>query len=145
MADGYRYLQQPIGNLLYVQPTPKNPFTNETLLNTLLSHVVTGPPSPSKSPDAGSPGRTSPGMYSQNHQQGQHSRLNGAPAGQRLPMLYNYQQPGAHQHQAHAQHHQAIQQDHTGHGAAGAVLGHHSTYSSGVLSNASPFSGTNIL
>ncbi|KAJ9134621.1 Glucose-repressible alcohol dehydrogenase transcriptional effector [Pleurostoma richardsiae] len=144
MADGYhQYLRQPIGNLLYVQPTPKNPFANETLLNTLLSHVANAPSSPPKSPDVGSQSRTSRGMYSQNHQQGHSSRLNGAPAGQRLPMLYNYQQPAAHQHQAHAQHHQSIQPDHTGHGG-GAVLGHHSTYSSGVLSNASPFSTNNI-
>ena len=83
-------------------------------------------------------------MYGQTHQQGHNNRLNGAPAGQRLPMIYNYQQQ-AHQHQqTHNQHHQSIQADHGAHGVTSNGLNHHSAYSSGVLSNSSPFS-TNSL
>lgn len=147
MADGYRYLQHSAGNPPYNQYNPNSAVANEILLNTLLSHVA---PEPSSSttdiPRSSPPRETFGGMYGQNHQQGQHSRLNGAPTGQRMPMLYNnYQQPPAHQLQAHAQHHQPIQPDHTGHGAGGnvSVIGHHSSYSSGVLPNASPFA-TNL-
>lgn len=60
-------------------------------------------------------------------------------------MLYNYSQPN-HQNQAHGQpHHHGMQPDHTGHAGTGAVIGHHSTYSSGVLSNSSPYSMNNNL
>lgn len=114
---------------------------NGALARSLLGTLLPEPPSPSKSPDAtGTRSQHIRGMYSQNHQQGHSSRLNGAPGGQRMPMLYNYQQPAAHQHQAHAQHHQSLQQDHGPHGASSGVIGHHSTFSSGVLANTSPFS-----
>ncbi|KAJ4302056.1 Glucose-repressible alcohol dehydrogenase transcriptional effector [Collariella sp. IMI 366227] len=83
-------------------------------------------------------------MYSQNHQQGHNSRINGAPGRQQaMPMLYNFQQQAAHPHQAHAQHHQAIQPDHSGHGAGAALMGH-SAFSSGVMQNASPYSAGNL-
>lgn len=78
------------------------------------------------------------GMFSQNHQQGHSSRLNGALGGQRMPMPFNYQQ-GQHHQQSHVQHHQSVQQDHSGHNGNGNVMGHHSSFSSNVLSNASPF------
>lgn len=79
-------------------------------------------------------------MYGQNHQQGHSNRLNGPPAGQRLPMIYNYAQQGHQHQQTHNQHHQAIQGDHGGHGIANNVISQHSAYSSGVLSNTGPFS-----
>ena len=59
-------------------------------------------------------------------------------------MLYGYQQQNAHAHQGHAQHHQGIQPDHSGHGAGSNMMSHHSNFSSGVLPNASPFSGSNL-
>jgi CCR4-NOT transcription complex subunit 6 len=76
-------------------------------------------------------------MYGQNHQPSHNARLNGAAGGQRVPMMYSYQQQTTQQHHTHVQHHQGIQPDH---GAAGTVMGHHSTFSGAVLSNASPFS-----
>jgi CCR4-NOT transcription complex subunit 6 len=77
-------------------------------------------------------------MFGQNHQ-GQHGRVNGGPGGQRLPMMYNFQHQNTHQQQqSHAQHHQALQENHTAHNGNGTVLGHHTSYSSGVLSNATP-------
>ncbi len=83
-------------------------------------------------------------MYAQNHQQGHNSRLNGAPGRQQgMPILYGYQQQN-HAHQAHAQHHQGIQSDHGGHGAATNMMGHHSSFGSGVLPNASPYSSSNL-
>ncbi|KAG7125108.1 Glucose-repressible alcohol dehydrogenase transcriptional effector like protein [Verticillium longisporum] len=78
------------------------------------------------------------GMFSQNHQQGHNSRMNGTLGGQRMPVQFNYQQ-GQHHQQGHVQHHQPGQQDHAGHNGNGPVLGHHSSYSSGVMSSASPF------
>jgi CCR4-NOT transcription complex subunit 6 len=83
-------------------------------------------------------------MYGQNHQQGHNSRMNGAPGRQQaMPMLYNFQQQSAHPHQAHAQHHQGMQPDHGGHGSGAGIMGH-SAFSSGVMQNASPFSGGNL-
>jgi CCR4-NOT transcription complex subunit 6 len=49
--------------------------------------------------------------------------------------MYNFNHQNTHQQQ-HTQHHGNIQQDHTSHAMNG--LGHHSTYSSGVLSNSTP-------
>ncbi|KAL1877564.1 hypothetical protein VTK73DRAFT_8553 [Phialemonium thermophilum] len=152
-ADGYRYLQQSIGNPLYPQypsgsPVAANGAALKSLLNynSLLNYAaLEPPPSPSKSPPvSSSPSQNPRSMYGQNHQQSHNSRLNGPPGGQRMPILYNYQQQAAHQHQAHAQHHQQIQPDHAGHGATPGVMGHHSTFSSGVLSNASPFSANTL-
>jgi CCR4-NOT transcription complex subunit 6 len=78
-------------------------------------------------------------MFGQGHQQGQHGRVNGGPTGQRMPLMYNHQYQSSHQQQPHAQHHQNIQQDHNAHSGNGTVLGaHHTSYSSGVLSNATP-------
>lgn len=75
-------------------------------------------------------------MYSQNHQQGHNARLNGA--GRGMPnLLYNYQQHQQH-HPSQNQHHQGLQQDHGLTSANG--MGHHGNFTSGVLSNASPFS-----
>ncbi|CAK7245607.1 MAG: Glucose-repressible alcohol dehydrogenase transcriptional effector [Sporothrix thermara] len=81
-------------------------------------------------------------MYNQGHQQGHASRLNGNPAGRGIPMaLYNFQQPGAHQHQSLSQHHQVLQgTDQGGHNSGSQTLAHHSAYGGGVLSAASPFS-----
>jgi CCR4-NOT transcription complex subunit 6 len=77
-------------------------------------------------------------MFGQSHQQGQHGRINGAPSGQRLPMMYNFQHQTTHQQQSHTQHHQNLQLDHTMNTGNGNTLGHHTSYSSGVLSNATP-------
>ncbi|KAK0720321.1 Endonuclease/exonuclease/phosphatase [Lasiosphaeris hirsuta] len=143
MADGHRHLLQPFPTPLPSHFDSTNPIANGLLLNTLLSHFAAGPPSPSKTPAHGSQGHISRGMYGQNHQQAHNSRLNGAPGRQQaMPMLYNFQQQAAHPHQPHSQHHQSIQPDHSGHGGAG-LMGP-STFSSGVLSNASPFTGNNL-
>lgn len=142
MADGYRYLQQHLGNFIYAQPTPKNPLTDQALLNTLLSRVSPSPrPTSSQSPDHGSPGRPSQGMYNTRHQPGPNSQLNGGPnaASRQLP-LYNHPSNALHQY-GHPTHHQSIQPDHSGHAGS---MGHASGYSSGVIPNASPYSSNNI-
>ncbi|KAH8652559.1 glucose-repressible alcohol dehydrogenase transcriptional effector [Xylariales sp. PMI_506] len=98
-------------------------------------------------------------------QQGHNSRLNGIPGGRGMApqMMYGYvQSQGQHQHHTHAQqqqqqaqqqqqqqqaqqqqqqHHQSLQQDHTPHAATTATsnLAHHSAFSSGILSNVTPF------
>ncbi|KAB5550869.1 Endonuclease/exonuclease/phosphatase [Coniochaeta sp. 2T2.1] len=145
MADGYRYLQQPVGNPVYSQYSSSSSIANGILLNSLLSHLAAEPPSPSKSPRPNSPTKQhTRGMYGQNHQQGHNNRLNGAPAGGRLPMMYNFQQQ-AHQHQqAHTQHHQSIQADHGAHGMSTNVINQHTAYTGSVLSNSSPFSTNSI-
>ncbi|KAK3326224.1 Endonuclease/exonuclease/phosphatase [Apodospora peruviana] len=144
MADGHRSMLQPFSNPLASQYSSSSSIANGLLLNSLLNQLVIDPSASSKPPTQVSSSHNIRGMYGQNHQQGHNSRLNGAPARQQgMPMLYNFQQQTAHQHQAHAQHHQAIQPDHSGHGTAGNMMGH-SAYSSGVLSNASPFSGANM-
>lgn len=75
-------------------------------------------------------------MYSQNHQQGHNARLNGA--GRGMPnLLYNYQQHAQHQHHSQSQHHQSLQHDHGMPNTNG--LGHHSSFTSGVLSSSTPF------
>ena len=51
--------------------------------------------------------------------------------------MYQFSHQNTHQQQ-HTQHHPTLQQDHNGHSINGGVLGHHSTYSSGVLSNSTP-------
>ncbi|KAI9742816.1 MAG: Glucose-repressible alcohol dehydrogenase transcriptional effector [Claussenomyces sp. TS43310] len=83
-------------------------------------------------------------MFGQNHQAGQMGRVNGGPGSQRMPLLYsgfqNQQQQqhhqSAHQQQSHTPH-QNIQQDHTAHTTNGSLT-HHSNYSSGAVTNATP-------
>ncbi|EJT76097.1 glucose-repressible alcohol dehydrogenase transcriptional effector [Gaeumannomyces tritici R3-111a-1] len=143
MADGPRYLQQSTGPAFYQQHAPqKPPLPSGALLPSLLHpFLTTNPPSPSRSPDRqGAHAQPLQGMYNHNQQQGHNSRLNNNPQGQRMPIHYNFQQPAGLQHQSHAQHHPSLQQEPSGQGGNAGVLGHHSTYSSGVLSNASPFS-----
>ncbi len=150
MADGYRYLQQ-AGNLLYLPHHLTNasasalqPPSSESHISSLLGQFLAEPTSPSKSPDPTSLGQSaipSLGMYNQSHQQGHASRINGNPAGRGMPMLYSFQQPGAHQHQAMPQHHQVLQAaDQSGHNANSQGLAHHSAYSAGVLPSAGLFS-----
>jgi CCR4-NOT transcription complex subunit 6 len=74
-------------------------------------------------------------MFNQGHQQGQHGRVNGGPGERGLPMMYNFQQQQNTHQQQHAQHHPSVQQDYSAHVSNGTVLGHHASYSSGVLSN----------
>ncbi|KAK1756940.1 glucose-repressible alcohol dehydrogenase transcriptional effector [Echria macrotheca] len=144
MADGHNLLQSFANQL----PSAFNPGTSATsahLLNTLLGRFAPEQPAASKSPAPTPKGNPSRGMYGQGHQQAHNSRLNGAPGRQQGmgPMLYNYQQQGGHPHQPHGQHHGSMQPDHTGHGAGAGLMGP-STFSSGVMSNASPFSGANL-
>src|SRR3569833_2830661 len=138
MAESYRFIQQ-TGNLFYLQHTPKNSAQHDTLVPSLPSQFLREPPSPFKSLDlATSRGHSSQGMYTQGHQQGHTSRLNGNPGGRgAMPVMYGYQQSGGHQH---VQRHQVMQPDHASHSATSSALGHHSAFSSSVLSNASPYS-----
>jgi CCR4-NOT transcription complex subunit 6 len=142
MADGYRYLQQSAGNHFYPQPYTANHHARQQIIrnstppNNLRSAFQTETPSPSRSPDSHSPAPASYGMYGQGHQ-GQHGRVNGGPGRQLQGMMYNFNHQPAHQQQ-HPQHHANLQQDHTTHATNGSVLGHHTNYSSGVLSNATP-------
>lgn len=148
MADG-RHLHQSFPTTLPAQFHGVNTTaTTALLLNTLLGNFGSEPPPASKTSVHPSQGQTSRGMYGQNHQQAHNSRLNGAPGRQQGmgPMLYNFQQQGAHPHQQHAQHtqhHQSIQPDHSGHGAGAGMMGP-SGFSSGVMSNSSPFSQNNM-
>ncbi|KAI9829242.1 MAG: Glucose-repressible alcohol dehydrogenase transcriptional effector [Sarea resinae] len=84
-------------------------------------------------------------MYNQNHQSGQHVMMNGGPSHQRYAMQMNlaqkYQHQGHQQHQGQ-QHHPQPQQDHNPHPGN---VGHQHTFSSGVLSNATPhFTPSNL-
>lgn len=148
MADGYRYLQQQQqgpDRVFSSRHTPKTSLQASLLQNPLLSLFTTDP---SALEDAQSNREYKPvmqsqqGMFGPAHQQGHNARLNGAPASQRMPMLYNYQQQTAHQHQAHAQHHQALQAEHSHQNSAG-VLGHHAGFSA-VLQNSGPFAPANL-
>ncbi|KAL8939334.1 MAG: hypothetical protein Q9211_002788 [Gyalolechia sp. 1 TL-2023] len=85
-------------------------------------------------------------MFGQNHPQGQHMMMNGAPGPQRympMGMMNKYQQQNS-QHQPGQQHHHPHpqQQNHPGgHGA----MGHQHTFSSGTMSNATPhFTPSNL-
>jgi CCR4-NOT transcription complex subunit 6 len=142
MADGQRHLLPAFSNPLSANGLSSDQIANGLFLNSLLTHLVASQPSSvSKTTTAlGSASQNTRGMYGQNHQQGHNTRINGAPGRQQaMPMLYNFQQQSAHPHQAHAQHHQSIQQDHGG----ASIMGH-SAFSSGVLPNASPFSASNL-
>lgn len=138
MADGYRFQQQSAGSYYYPQNHPRHIARNGSPPNNIRSTFNTDTPSPSRSPDLTSPSHSLYGMFGQSHQQGQHGRINGAPSGQRMPMMYNFQHQNTHQQQPHTQHHQNLQQEHTTNTGNGNVLGHHTSYSSGVLSNATP-------
>ncbi|KAK5660177.1 hypothetical protein OQA88_13647 [Cercophora sp. LCS_1] len=135
MADGRHLLPQ-------FNPTT-NQIANNLLLSTILSRFTPEPASPSQSPAVGSQSQNLRGMYGQNHQ-AHNPRLNGAQGRQQnMQMLYNFQPQATHPHQQHAQHHQSMQPDHTGHGGGGGLMGP-STFSSGVMPNSSPFSGSNM-
>lgn len=75
-------------------------------------------------------------MYNPGHQQGQHGRVNGGGRGmqQHMGMYGGFQHQNS--HQQHPQHHGAVQQD--THPANGSAMGHHTSYSSGVLSSQTP-------
>ncbi len=141
MADGYRFPQQSAGNYYFPQHSQTHHQRHQILRdgsppNNLRSPFNTDTASPSRSPDSQSPAPSLYGMYNQTHQ-GQHSRVNGGPGGRGMPMgMYNF--PHQNSHQQHTQHHANIQQDHTAHTTNGTVLGHHTTFSSGVLSNSTP-------
>ncbi len=155
MADGQRYLDLSAADFLpsHLATPQHNPTLNPFLADSLFKPQQ--PPSP---PKHGNPARglydidhqqqqqQQQMMFSQGPQQGHNARLNGGHSGQRLPMMYNFQQQQQppHQHQAHGQPHQGIQPEHGGHNGNGAVLGHHQSYSSGMLSSASPFSQGNM-
>lgn len=137
MADGYRYPQQSGGGYFFTQHHSRHLARNGSPPNNIRTGFNTDAPSPSRSPDPNSPSQGLYGMFGQAHQQGQHGRVNGTPSGQRMPMIYNFQHQNTHQ-QPHTQHHQSLQQDHTAHTGNGSILGHHTAYSSSILSNANP-------
>ncbi|KAF6826500.1 Glucose-repressible alcohol dehydrogenase transcriptional effector [Colletotrichum plurivorum] len=141
MADGTRYLDHAAGDLYLNSLIPKETSaTDALLLNTLLSRFVAKDLTPNHSSNP-TPRANLLGMFSQNHQQGHNSRINGTPGGRGIPpMLYNYQQQQQQHHQAHLQHHQAAQAEHAAHNGNGGVMGHHSAFSSGVMGSSSPYS-----
>lgn len=142
MADGFRF--PGAGNFYYPQHTqhhPRHVNRNGTPPNTVRAAFNNNDvPSPSRSPASNSPAQNLPyGMYGQGHNQAQHGRVNGGPNGRGMPqMMYQYQHQNSHQGQQPNQHHQNMQQDHNTHNPNGAILSHHQSYSSGVLSNATP-------
>src|SRR5436853_6827973 len=113
MADGYRYTQKTVGNYYYPQQQSRHLARNGSPPNNIRSGFSTDAPSPPRSPDLTSSSQGLYEMFSQGHQQGQHGRVNGGQNGQRMPIMYNFQHQNAHQQQAHTQHHQNLQQDHT--------------------------------
>lgn len=141
MADGLRFPPQGTGNY-YFQPHTQQPHARHPVLrsgtppnNRSAFNVNT--PSPSRSPDSHSPAPPYYGMYSQPHQPG-HARVNGGSGSRGISGVLNYnynQQQNSHHH---TQHHNAVQHDHSAHTTNGTVLGHHTSYSSGVLSNSTP-------
>ena len=148
MADGYRFPQQSAGSYYYPHHTqPHQPrhqiIRNGTPPHNVRSNFSTDTPSPSRSPDSHSPAHGLYGMFNQGHPSGQHGRVNGGPGGRGIPMMYNFQHQNT--HQQHAQNHPSLQQDHSGHATNGTVMGHHSSYSSGILSNSTPsFTPSNL-
>ena len=137
MADGYQYTP---GTQFYLHRTQKTSLPNDALLNAFAGQLSREPPSPSKSPDRGSRGHSSHGMYNQGHQQGHNPRVNGNAAGRSMGVLYGaFQQSSGHAHQSQSHQHHVIQADHGSHGAGSAAMGHHSAFSGGVLSGGSPF------
>jgi len=141
MADGYRFPQQAAGNYYYPQHTqqahhPRHLLRTGTPPNNIRSVYNNDTPSPSRSPDSQSPAQNVYGMFNPAHQAGQQGRVNGTAGRGAMPMMYNYQHHQTHQPQ-HTQHHANLQ-DHNAHNTNGNVLGHHTSYSSGVLSNATP-------
>src|SRR5271163_1392589 len=134
MADGYRLPQQSAGNFYYQQHTqphshPRRSVQNETPPNNIRSEYSTDTPPPSRSPDFHSTAQNLYGMYSQSHQQGQHTRVQ---------TMYSYQQQNPRHPQQHTHHYPSLQQEHSGHSTNGPLLGQDSSYSSGVLSNSTP-------
>ncbi|KAL8944194.1 MAG: hypothetical protein Q9216_000618 [Gyalolechia sp. 2 TL-2023] len=85
-------------------------------------------------------------MFGQNHPQGQHMMMNGAPGPQRyMPMgMTNKYQHQTSQHQSGQQHHHPHPQPQNHPGGHGA-MGHQHTFSSGTMSNATPhFTPSNL-
>jgi CCR4-NOT transcription complex subunit 6 len=139
MADGQRYLDRSVADFI---PSRSAGAQNDLSLNPFFSDFIAKQSdSPPKYNDPAQRLRDiEQRMFSQGPQQGHNSRLNGAHAARGMSMLYNYaQQAPPHQHQTHGQPHQGIQTEHTGHNGNGSVMGHHQSYSSGMLSSSSPF------
>jgi CCR4-NOT transcription complex subunit 6 len=145
MADAFRFSQQPSAHQhIYNLKNPLLSSLSRTSPFDPTHSLAAEPPSPTTAPDPKSAAaELLRAMYGPNHQQGHNSRLNGGPPSRGMGhMMYNYvQQQGAHQHHTHPQqqHHQSIQQDHTGHGASSNPISHHSGFSSGLMSNVTPF------
>ncbi|KAH9224002.1 Endonuclease/exonuclease/phosphatase [Leptodontidium sp. 2 PMI_412] len=141
MADAYRFPQQSAASFYYPQHAQQHHprqqiIRNSTPPNNIRSVFNADTPSPSRSPDSHSPAPNLYGMFNQGHQQGQHGRVNGGP-GRGMPMMYpNFQHQNSQQH--HSQHHANLQQDHATHATNGAITSHHQSYSSGVMSSATP-------
>lgn len=130
MADGYRFPQASAGSYYYPHTQQQHPQTRHLrnvsppIRSTFISDAPS--PSPSRSPTQPSAERLY-SMFSQGHQQGQHGRPS---TGNRMPIMYNFQHQASHQ-QPLNQH----PQDHT---HTNGNVSHHTTYSSGVLSNSTP-------
>jgi CCR4-NOT transcription complex subunit 6 len=146
MADGPAYLESSLFADIHLSyPFPKDTESTESTFDSSIDAINQRLPSylqqrlTEGSDRLKGPERR---MYSQGPGQGHNPRPNGASAGRGgMPMqLYNYQQQNLHQHQGHGQHHQAMQPDHAGHNGNGNVMGHHQSYSSGLISSSSPFS-----
>lgn len=149
MAESYRFPQQNAGNFFHQQQYARqHPIRTSTPPETLRSDFAVNTPSPSRSPVTHSPARGLYGMFNQNHQQGQHGRANGGTGrggmGMGVHNIHNYQHQNAH-HQ-YPQHHTNIQQDHNAHTNNGGIPGHHTTFSSSLLSSTTPnFTPSNML
>ncbi|EKD21095.1 putative Glucose-repressible alcohol dehydrogenase transcriptional effector [Drepanopeziza brunnea f. sp. 'multigermtubi' MB_m1] len=145
MADAYRFSQQSAGSYYFPQQTQQHLPRQQIIRNTTPPSSIrpvynADTPSPSRSPDPHSPAPNIYAMFNQSHQQGQHGRVNGGPGRGNMPIMFNnfqHQNSPHHPHNAHNTH-TTLQQDHNTHSTNGGIIGHHATYSSGVLSNATP-------
>lgn len=141
MADG-QSSSISAGNL-FNPPNPTDHPLSESYLNPLLTRFLhESTTSLAKSPDPGLRAVLSH-MYNQGHQQTHGARLNGNSGRQGMPnpaaMFLGFQGQGVshQQHQGHAQHQQNMHADHASQHPN--TMSHHGGYSSGVMSNASPF------
>ncbi|EGO61628.1 glucose-repressible alcohol dehydrogenase transcriptional effector [Neurospora tetrasperma FGSC 2508] len=151
MADGHRYMQQSFLTPLPTQFASNNHLATGLLLNSLLNQFIADPSAAQQqaaaqaNPAHSSATQINRGMYGQNHPQGHNPRLNGAAPGRQpnMPMFYNHVPQQGHPHQGHNAHHQVLQAGHSGHGARNDLMSH-STFSSGIMGNASPYTTNNL-
>lgn len=143
MADGSYRFHQPGTGQYYQQHNQqvyhqRHLARNGSPVNGSRANYNNDTPSPSRSPVSQGASHISFNMFNQAHQQGQHTMMNGGSSHQRYVQM---NLPHKYQHQPHQPHHSQQNhhhiQNHGGHPTQNAV-GHHHSFSSGVVSNSTP-------